>query len=234
MTSGLRIANLTSGYGKMVVVDGINMEIPVGTVACVLGRNGVGKTTLLKTMMDLIPAMHGELTWKEINLRKRQTYEYQEAGIAYVPQDQALFSDLTVAQNLRLGCARKVRFEERWKELQDTFPVLSERLSQKAGTLSGGEQKMLLMARALLNRPDLLLIDEVSEGVQPSVVHTIGEVIKQINQAWNCTVLIVEQNLNFALDVTSQYFVLDHGTIIDAGTVDGNDTKQRVASYLAV
>jgi ABC-type branched-subunit amino acid transport system ATPase component len=191
----LRIEKLRAGYGGSLVLDGIDLEVEKGTVLAVLGRNGMGKTTLLRSIMGLIRPSAGRILLSGQSIVDLAPFAIARRGLAYVPQGRAIFGDLTVEENLRLGVLGKPALGDRPSAaLLDHFPVLAERRTQKAGTLSGGEQQQLAIARALAGRPALLLLDEPSEGIQPSLVAQLGQTLKAINETESLTIVIVERS----------------------------------------
>ncbi len=231
----LELKRISSGYGKSLICSDINMEINEGERICLLGRNGVGKTTLLKTIMGIISSTGGECIIKKKTVTGIPPYRIAKMGVGYVPQGRGIFGKLTVRDNLILGGGGNTKsIEEIDNEIFNYFPVLRERLSQKAGTLSGGEQQMLSVARALISRPSLLLLDEPSEGLQPNIVQLLREIIKQISMDRGLAILLVEQNLDFALDISSRGYVMEKGSIVEKGTVDFLRNDMIVQQYLGI
>jgi branched-chain amino acid transport system ATP-binding protein len=194
----------------------------------------MGKSTLLKTLMGFLPVKTGRVAAFGQDITGLPPHRVARRAIAYTPQEQSLFQDLTVRENLQLGLADQCRFEESLRRVGQFFPFLPQRLGQRAGTLSGGEQKMLLISRALMARPRLMLIDEISEGLQPSVVERLVEVLKAEREASQVSILLIEQNIAFALAVADRYAVLQLGEIVDRGTVDGAGTAERIVTRLSV
>jgi ABC-type branched-subunit amino acid transport system ATPase component len=230
----LGVDGLRAGYGEAVVLRDVTFGIEPGEIFTVLGKNGMGKSTLLKTLMGFLPVKTGRVAAFGRDITGLPPHRVARRAIAYTPQEQALFQDLTVKENLQLGVADQRRFEESLGRVGRFFPFLPQRLGQRAGTLSGGEQKMLLISRALIARPRLMLIDEISEGLQPSVVERLVEVLKSEREASQVSILLIEQNIAFALAVADRYAVLQLGEIVDRGTVDGADTAHRIATRLSV
>jgi urea ABC transporter ATP-binding protein UrtE len=231
----LEINNLSSGYGKSLVCFDIGLEIGKGERVCLLGRNGVGKTTLLKTVMGILPSSNGECSIMGKNVTGMPPYRISRMGVGYVPQGRGIFGRLTVRDNLVLGgVAEKKDVEEIDDEIFSYFPVLKERLSQKAGTLSGGEQQMLSVARALISKPSLILLDEPSEGLQPNIVQLLRDIIKQISLDRGLAILLVEQNLDFALDITSRGYVMEKGSIVEQGDINLLRNDVIVQEYLGI
>ncbi len=211
----LGVDGLRAGYGEAVVVRGVDLRIEPGEIFTVLGKNGMGKSTLLKTLMGFLPVKAGRVTAFGEDITGMAPHRVARRAIAYTPQEQSLFQDLTVKENLELGLRDGRPFEEALHRVGEFFPFLPERLPQRAGTLSGGEQKMLLVSRALMARPKLMLVDEMSEGLQPSIIERLAGVA-------------------FALSVADRYAVLQLGEIVDRGAVDGPATADRVSARLSV
>ena len=232
----LAVEHLVAGYGPVQVLDGLDLSVEAGEIVVVLGANGAGKTTTLRALSGMIPAKGSVvLNGKEVLGRKPE--DLVGMGVAHVPQGRGTFPDLTVEENLRVGGFRRPAAEvaedmERWF---DVFPRLRERIDQAAGSMSGGEQQMLAIARALMSRPALLLLDEPSLGLAPLVTRDVFERIAAVNAELGTTVLVVEQNANLALDIATRGYVLETGRIIAEGPADElrNDDVVRRA-YLGV
>jgi branched-chain amino acid transport system ATP-binding protein len=221
VTALLRIGNLSAGYGQVEVLHKIDLEVQEGEVAVILGANGAGKTTTMRAISGMIPRK-GAIEFGGQNVIKSSPEAIVRLGIAQVPQGRGTFTDLTVEDNLRAG--GYVRHDREmhsdialWYE---TFPRLADRRSQKAGTLSGGEQQMLAIARALMSRPKLLLCDEPSLGLAPLITKELFQIIKRLNEQQGLSVLLVEQNANLALEIAHHVCLLETGTIVAAGTAD--------------
>jgi ABC-type branched-subunit amino acid transport system ATPase component len=234
MNLALEVAGLTSGYGEAMVLRDVSLCIAPGEVLAVLGKNGMGKSTLLKTVMGFVPARQGRISIFGQDSTGKPPHHLAAQAVAYSPQDQAIFQDLTVEENLRLVLARGARLAAGLDRVCGFFPFLATRRRQRAGTLSGGEQKMLIMARALLARPRLLLIDEITEGLQPSIILRLTEVLRAEQRADNAAILLVEQNVRFALSLANRYAVLARGEIVDAGRMDDPGAEVRIADHLSV
>ncbi len=227
----LSLHEVSSGYGAVSVVKSVTLAVHRGEIVAVLGKNGMGKSTLLKTILGLVP-LHGGLIYIGGADRASLTPARMIAwGLSYVPQEQALFQDLTIRDNLRLAVRGDAELGGALERAFDYFPFLKERLKQPAGTLSGGEQKMLILARALMLRPRLLLIDEISEGLQPSVVDRIASVLRDEQSRDGTAMLVIEQNLDFALRVADRWAVLKMGEIDDEGP-SGRQAHARVLEHL--
>ena len=219
MTALLRIGGLSAGYGQVEVLHKVDLEVQEGEVAVILGANGAGKTTTMRAVSGMIPRK-GAIEFNGQNIIKSSPDAIVRLGIAQVPQGRGTFTDLTVEDNLRAGAYVRRDHEVNmdlalWYE---TFPRLADRRSQKAGTLSGGEQQMLAIARALMSRPKLLLCDEPSLGLAPLITKELFQLIKRLNEQHGLAVLLVEQNANLALDIAHHVSLLETGTIVSAGT----------------
>ncbi|TAL96070.1 MAG: ABC transporter ATP-binding protein [Paraburkholderia sp.] len=221
----LDVRDVTSGYKDSIVLRKLSMTIAAGEAVALLGKNGMGKTTLLKTIMGYLPKKSGAIHARGQDITRLPPHRIARAGIAYAPQEHALFHDLSIRDNLRLGLEKASTFDERFAGIEPVFPVFKSRLRQYAGTLSGGEQKMLLVARALMMRPSMILLDEITEGLQPSVIDRLAEALLWERQRHGTTLLLIEQNVPFALKVADRYAVLKQGGIIDEG-----DAKQAAAA----
>lgn len=230
----LEISALTSGYGEAIVVRGVSMTVAPGEIVALLGKNGMGKSTLLKTVMGFLPAREGRVMLHGRDVTGQPPHRIARQAIAYTPQEQAIFQDLSVGDNLRLGQAEASWFEEELARVAQVFPFLKERLGQRAGTLSGGEQKMLLIARALMARPKLMLVDEITEGLQPSIIEQLTEALAVQRERTGVAMLLVEQNVRFALNVADRWAVLKLGEIDDAGKSDAHNAAARIADHLSV
>jgi branched-chain amino acid transport system ATP-binding protein len=232
--NALGIEGLVSGYGESMVLQGVSLCVAPGEVVAVLGKNGMGKSTLLKTVMGFLPARAGTVRLFADPIAGTPPHQLAALGIAYSPQDQAIFQDLTVEENLRVGLPRGASFAAGLDRIAGFFPFLAKRRRQRAGTLSGGEQKMLIVGRALLARPRLMLIDEITEGLQPSVILRLAEVLRAEKQAGGAAILLVEQNVRFALSLADRYAVLARGEIVDQGAATAPDADERIAGHLSV
>ncbi len=225
----LAVQGLDVAYGESQVLWDVSLEVPAGSVVCLMGRNGVGKTTLLKSIMGLLPARSGRIVFEGADLVGRRPERRVACGIGYVPQGREIFPNLTVAENLRLGLLGRRATGERgadpFEEVFTLFPKLTQLLGRKGGVLSGGEQQQLAIARVLLARPRLLLMDEPTEGIQPSVILQIEQAIERI-QARGIAVLLVEQYLEFAWRLASRYAIMRKGAIVAAGST--SDLRQDV------
>jgi branched-chain amino acid transport system ATP-binding protein len=230
----LEIRDLTSGYGEAIVVRGVSLSVAPGEIVALLGKNGMGKSTLLKTAMGFLPAREGRIVLHGQDVTGRPPHRIAREAIAYTPQEQAIFQDLTVAENLRLGQPQTIWFDEELARIAEIFPFLRERVRQRAGTLSGGEQKMLLIARALMARPKLMLVDEITEGLQPSIIERLAQALAAERERTGVSMLLVEQNVRFALTVADRWAVLKLGEIDDAGVSSDPRAAARIAAHLSV
>lgn len=210
----LKIEGLTACYGESEILHNIDIEIPDGKIIALVGRNGVGKTTTLKSIMGLIKTPQGSITLAGEELKGKPPYERARLGIGYVPQGRDIFPQMTVEENLNLGlevCGGKYQDPA---PLFKLFPIVENFLPRKGGDLSGGQQQQLAIARALIAHPRLLLLDEPTEGIQPSVIQEIGHAIRTINKETGLSILLVEQYLDFALDLANECYVMDKGQIV--------------------
>ena len=233
MTDALRVEGLTSGYGTSEAISAISFALAKSEVLAVVGKNGMGKTSLLKAITGFLPAWRGTITVAGRDVTRMQPHRKRRLGLVYVPQEHALFQDLTVRDNLRLGLLSDREFDASLDKVSGWFPVLTRRLQQRAGTLSGGEQKMLIVARALAARPDVLMLDEVTEGLQPSVVDRLLQVLTDVRRTMGTSIIVVEQHLPFALDIASRYLVFKRGEIVDGADVDGTSAA-RIETHMRI
>ncbi len=208
----LKIRNLSSGYGGVQVLRGLSLDLNAGEVLGLLGHNGAGKTTTLKTIMGLLKATGGSIELDGAELRELPAHQVPKRGLAYVPQGRRLFGEMTVAENLRIGCMVRDTGRDVLDGILELFPILTERMHQRAGNLSGGEQQMLAVARALCLEPKVLLMDEPTEGLMPSMIDTILETVNLLKSR-GVAVLLVEQKVEAALYVADRIAFLEHGSI---------------------
>jgi len=230
----LSIRNLEQFYGGSHTLWDITMEIPKGSVTCLMGRNGMGKTTLLRCVMGLVGAKAGSIVYEGTDLRTVAAEQRSRMGIGYVPQGREIFAQLSVEENLRIGLGvRPTPSKGVPEHLYEMFPVLKKMLRRRGGDLSGGQQQQLAIARALLIEPRLLILDEPCEGIQPNIVHEIGDVILRLNKEQGLTVLLVEQKLPFARRVANEFRVLDKGRFVVGGPI-ADLTDDLVRHHLTV
>jgi urea ABC transporter ATP-binding protein UrtE len=217
----LRVEDLEVSFGGSLVLQGVNLAVEPGRIVALMGRNGMGKTTLLKTIIGQVRPRGGRIVFDGTDITGRPIHRIANSGVAYVPQGREIFGEFSVIKNLRLAMLRFPRAERRVPdEIYDYFPILRERAHQKAGSFSGGEQQMLAIARALVGRPKLLLLDEPSEGIQPSIVDQISDILGRINAETGLTILIVEQNVNMIEELTHDCSFIEKGRIVLTCPVD--------------
>jgi urea transport system ATP-binding protein len=228
----LTVADLNQYYGGSHILRGLNFEARIGEVTVVLGRNGVGKTTLLKSLMGVVPVKSGRITLAGHHITHAKPYERVRAGIGYVPQGREIFGRLTVQDNLRMGLASQAASACVPSELFELFPVLKQMIHRRGGDLSGGQQQQLAIARALAAGPKLLLLDEPTEGIQPSIIKDIGRVIRLLADRKTMAIVLVEQYYDFATELADQYLVMERGEIVMRGRgaeMDRDGVRGRVA-----
>ena len=230
----LRIRGLNQSYGGSHTLWDIDLDVAVGTRLCLMGRNGTGKTTLLKCIMGLIPVTSGEITFDGMDLRSLPAESRARLGVGYVPQGREIFPQLTVEENLKIGLtARQDRPRGIPAQVFELFPVLKQMLQRRGGDLSGGQQQQLAMGRALVLEPRLLILDEATEGIQPNIVQEIGDIILRLNRETGVTVLLVEQKLPFARRVASDFQILDKGRSVGGGSI-GELSDDDISQHLSV
>lgn len=230
----LEVRELHQHYGSSHTLRGISLSLKKGECLTLLGRNGVGKTTLLKCLMGVLPASQGDIVFEGRNIRKLTPHERAKAGIAYVPQGREIFARLTVEENLLMGMATlpAKRAKTIKAEVYELFPVLKEMLHRRGGDLSGGQQQQLAIARALLAEPKLIILDEPTEGIQPSIIKDIGRVIRLLRERGDMGILLCEQYFDFARELADQFVVLSRGEVVASGSqelMDGDDIKRHLA-----
>jgi urea transport system ATP-binding protein len=230
----LKIEGLNQFYGESHILWDVDLDIPPGQCLCLMGRNGVGKTTLLKAIMGLLPVRSGEIGFDGQALSKRPANVRAKSGIGYVPQGREIFPRLTVEENLRVGLfSRQDRQRRIPEEIFELFPVLKKMLRRRGGDLSGGQQQQLAIGRALAIDPKMLILDEPTEGIQPNIIQEIGEIITHLNQQRRLTVLLVEQKLKFARKVAESFWIMDKGRLKAGGPMASLDDKL-INQYLMV
>jgi urea ABC transporter ATP-binding protein UrtE len=219
--------------GDVPVLHDITLDVAPGEAVSLLGRNGMGKTTLLRTVMGLTRPSRGRISLEDKELQRVAPHTIARLGIGYVPQGRGIFSELSVEENLLIG-GRGGKDDDLLDEMYQLFPVLAERRRRSGGTLSGGEQQMLAIARCLIRRPKLILLDEPTEGLQPSLVQRLAELLPEIRERFAVSYLLVEQNVDFAFSVTDRGYVLEGGRIAVAGTTPELRDHKLIVEYLAV
>ena len=229
----LSVANLDQYYGGSHILRSLSFEAPAGKVTALLGRNGVGKTTLLKTLMGLVPAASGTIRFGDRDLTHAKPDVRARAGIGYVPQGREIFPRLSVEENLAMGLATRPHGAEVPARVFEMFPVLKQMLGRRGGDLSGGQQQQLAIGRALAMNPKLLVLDEPTEGIQPSIIKDIERAIRTLAQAGDIAILLVEQYYDFARSLADQYLVMERGEIIARGRGSDMD-REGVRGLLAV
>lgn len=231
----LELAGVRSGYGDTPILHDIDLAVDHGEVVGVMGKNGVGKSTLVKTVVGLLSATAGQITIDGTDVTDRDADDRARMGVGYIPQGREVFPKLTVEENLRMGETINADSDDLlYDEVYDYFSILEERASQQGGTLSGGQQQMLAIGRALVGNPDLLVLDEPSEGIQPSIVDQITEDIRAINRDLGTTVLFVEQNLGVVQEMADRCYAMERGRIVDELDEAALADEENIASFLAV
>ncbi|MFD1383089.1 urea ABC transporter ATP-binding subunit UrtE [Rhodanobacter aciditrophus] len=228
----ISINNVSQLYGGTQILWDLNLDIVPGSITCIMGRNGVGKTTLMKAIMGLLPIQKGEITMGDEALHKQSAERRAYAGIGYVPQGRDIFPMLTVEENLRIGLPVR-KSKEIPEKIFELFPVLKEMLHRRGGDLSGGQQQQLAIGRALVLEPKVLILDEPNEGIQPNIVKQIGDVILKLNEEEGLTVILIEQKLGFARRVGKEFRLMEKGRIVAADKME-NLNDELIKQYLAV
>lgn len=232
----LAVRNLHVSYGAITALHGINLDVPEGKIVTLLGANGAGKSTALRAISGLVPSTSGNICYEGEEISLQPAHKIVARGLSHVPEGRMIFANLTVRENLLMGSY--LQKDKSWIAKQilyvfELFPILKSRESQLAGTLSGGEQQMLAIGRALLSRPNFLMLDEPSLGIAPLLVRTIFERVVEINRSQNMTILLVEQNANLALDISSYGYVMETGRLILEGPAAKLKANPKVqAAYL--
>lgn len=236
MSAVIECRNLRSGYGDMEIIAGMDLALAAGDIYAVVGKNGAGKTTLVKTIMGVLPTLGGTRRLFGEAAEHMNPNQVVALGVACAPQDRAFFNDLSVEENLRLGALSHSRpdYRDGLDRVIGMFPFIGQRLRQKAGTLSGGEQAMVKVARVLLSKPRLVLLDEVTEGLQPMIVDRVREVLLRDHAERGTTLLVVEQNVDFVSGLASRFGLMARGTIGEEGRFDQEGARERIAMHLRV
>ncbi|MFZ6658070.1 urea ABC transporter ATP-binding subunit UrtE [Undibacterium sp. TJN19] len=230
----LEVNQLHQHYGSSHTLRGVSLSLKKGECLALLGRNGVGKTTLLKCLMGVLPSSQGSILFEGRDINKLSPHQRARAGIAYVPQGREIFARLTVEENLLMGMATLParRASKIKNEVYELFPVLKEMLHRRGGDLSGGQQQQLAIARALLAEPKLIILDEPTEGIQPSIIKDIGRVIRLLRERGDIGILLCEQYFDFARELADHFIVLSRGEVVAYGgedLMDGDDVKRHLA-----
>ncbi len=234
----LEMTDVVAGYGPTPVLFGVNMAINEGDIACLLGRNGVGKTTLLRSIIGLNSLESGKISFAGRDITRAATYQRAREGIAYIPQGREIIPYLSVLDNLKMGLSASGK-RARTKgsgvpsEIFDFFPMLNEHLNRQGGLLSGGQQQQLAIARGLMCEPKIMLLDEPTEGIQPSIVQEIEDTLRRINKEKGITIVVVEQKIEFARKLAQKFFIMKKGMIVEKGTT-AELSDNLLTEYLAV
>ena len=216
----LKIQNMSVKISNSLILKNIEMYVKKGMITCIMGKNGMGKTTLLETIMGHHKPSLGHINYNGENIEKLLPYERAKLGLAYVPQGREIFSRLTVKENLLTALSEKKNNNKFDSEVLSLFPILRQMLDRYGGDLSGGQQQQLAIARALLMRPKILILDEPTEGIQPSIIKIIKDVIKHIKEVKNTTIVLVEQYFDFVQDIADEVVIIDRGKVFKSGKVD--------------
>ncbi len=229
----LKITGLNQHYGGSHILRGLDFEVPMGQVTCLLGRNGVGKTTLLKSIMGLVPVTSGSISLSGVHLSPSLPFRRARAGLGYVPQGREIFPRLSVMENLRIGLASRERGASLPERIFELFPVLRQMLHRRGGDLSGGQQQQLAIGRALAMNPKVLILDEPTEGIQPSIIKDIERAIRVLARSGDMAILLVEQYYDFAQSLADHYLLMERGEIIRRGNGSGME-QDGIRGLLAV
>jgi len=231
----IQTERLVSGYGKTRIIQGAQIHIGQGEIVSIVGRNGVGKSTLMKTIMGAIRPMEGTIFIRGEDFTNKKVYDRFLAGVSFVEQGHGIFPNLSVEENLKMGMNMRQREKNLpFSTLYESFPILGERKKQRAGTLSGGEQAMLSVARALVSSPEVIILDEPSEGVQPNVVQLIGEIIEDSNVNKGVTIVLVEQNLKLIQQISHRCYAIDKGRVVGELSREELADTAKIEQYLTV
>lgn len=222
----LKIEQMDAYYGESRVIPGLNLQAKKGEITCLIGRNGVGKSTTLKSIMGLVKTRTGRILLADQDIIHMKTYDRVKKGIGYVPQGRDIFPQMTVQENIELGLQALGGKGKVPEYIYDLFPILPKFAKRKGGDLSGGQQQQLAIARALVTDPKILILDEPTEGIQPSIIQDIGEAIRRVNKELDITVLIVEQYLDFVLGISDALYVMEKGSIVLQGRTKEMDPRK--------
>ncbi len=230
----LKLTDVSAGYGQTPVLVNVDMTVEKGDIACVLGRNGMGKTTLLRSIIGLNKAIKGNIVFDADDITNTPTYKRSRYGIAFIPQGREIIPYLSVLDNLKLGlAASRKKLKKIPDEIFEFFPMLKQHLKRQGGLLSGGQQQQLAIARGLMCDPQIMLLDEPTEGIQPSIVQEIDETLRRINREKGVTLLVVEQKIDFAKQLAQKFFIMEKGAIAAKGNTS-DLTDSLVRRYLTV
>ena len=233
-TTILLVEDLHVLYGQSHILQGVTVSVAEGEIVCVLGRNGVGKTTLLRGLMRLTPPRSGRVSFLAKDISRLKPHQIARLGVSYVPQGRQIFPDLTVKENLELGTVGRPSRSDETEMVFEIWPILKERLLQRGGTLSGGEQQMLAVARGLVAKPRLMLLDEPSEGLQPSLVPELVSTLRDVNESLGISILLVEQNLDMAFALASRGYIMEKGRMVVEGSVEDLGDDSIIRRHLAL
>lgn len=230
----LQVENLRVAYGQSEVIHGLNFEVKPNEIVAILGRNGMGKTTLMKSLIGMVPSSGGKITVDQTDITEQTSFKRVFEGLGFVPQGRMIFSTMTVQENIELGLTSTGESKlPHDSDLFYLFPVLDEMKNRRGGNLSGGQQQQLAIARALASNPKVLILDEPTEGIQPSIIRDMARTLKKIRDERGISILVSEQVLSFALDIADRVLVIEKGEIVheeDRSTID----EKKIASYLSV
>jgi urea transport system ATP-binding protein len=227
------VSGLQSGYGQSRVIHGVDLNIAKGEIVAVMGRNGMGKTTLFKTMMGVLPAMGGKVEVDGLDITRMESFQRVRSGVAYVPQGRMIFPTLTVEENIRTGLRGRALRDPLPEEIFALFPVLHDMRRRRGGDLSGGQQQQLAIARALVTGPKVLMLDEPTEGIQPSIIKDIARALLEIRKLKDLAIIVSEQVLSFTLEVADRLLVIERGTFVHEDLRENVDA-QKITEYLSV
>ena len=230
----LKISNVETFYGKIQALRGVDLDVNDGEIVSLIGSNGAGKSTLLMTISGVNKAKRGNIVFNGENIENKEPHKIVDMGISQVPEGRRIFSRLTVEENLRLGAHANEKgkyFENDIKDVYDLFPVLSDRKTQRGGTLSGGEQQMLAIGRALMAKPKIILMDEPSMGLSPILVKEVFSIIEKLNKDLGITILLVEQNARLALNISSRAYIMENGKIVLEGSSKDLSNNEDVKEF---